>query len=99
MINNSLVIIKLVINAASVWWILSSIQLVVFESSPKSEINRHGRLHRDFCCHQFKNTKIRQHKLHRRSLYAFYFLLVSKGSNMNMSRLLLQEIFARNVFS
>ena len=43
MINNSEVIMMFVTNAASVWWILSSIQLVVFESSPKSEINRHGR--------------------------------------------------------
>ena len=41
MINNSVAIMKLVTNAASVWWILSSIQLVVFESFPKSEINRH----------------------------------------------------------
>ena len=37
MINNSVVIMKLVINAASMWWIPSSIQLVVFGSSPISE--------------------------------------------------------------
>ena len=41
MINNSEVIMMFVTNAASVWWIPSSIQLVVFENSPKSEINRH----------------------------------------------------------
>ena len=41
--NNSEVIMMFVTNAASVWWTPSSIQLVVFESSPKSKINRHGR--------------------------------------------------------